>query len=184
MLEAWERGTLTILPVFVRPSGAEETRPPFNNPRNNASITLTTLKGFASPQRTLAQMKPVQREIIFQALASRIRELVAPLDPEPKTQDAYSQWALAQLGRLSLLGWRGGDIPLDLERVYIPLRISQRAFGTDLENGRTRARKQMAREQTSGDVERFKAFYVACRRKNLVVLSAVAPRGSGMEFSG
>ncbi|HAT49100.1 MAG: SUMF1/EgtB/PvdO family nonheme iron enzyme [Nitrospirae bacterium] len=72
-------------------------------------------------------------------------------------KDSYSTWALEKFGQLSLLGVDGGDISLNLNKVYVPLRISQRAFGVDLEERRGRMAEE-AWQQSAGDVELEDAF--------------------------
>ncbi|MBF0434628.1 MAG: SUMF1/EgtB/PvdO family nonheme iron enzyme [Magnetococcales bacterium] len=159
LVDAWEKKTLTILLVFVSPSDAEETRFPFTLSNTDETRKLTSLQGFATPQRTLEQMSEVEQKLIFKNLNHRIRELANK--PQPKQEkiiedtkkSTYSDWALAKFSQVSLLGVEGGDISLDLERVFIPLRISQRAFGVDLESRLTKSLGDKAREQSFGDVE-------------------------------
>ncbi|MEO5327302.1 MAG: SUMF1/EgtB/PvdO family nonheme iron enzyme [Magnetococcus sp. THC-1_WYH] len=78
-------------------------------------------------------------------------------NPPPEKLDTYSTWALEKFGRLSLLGVDGGDISLDLNKVYVPLRISQRAFGVDLKERRGRIAEE-AWQQSAGDVKLEEAF--------------------------
>ncbi|MBF0141237.1 MAG: toll/interleukin-1 receptor domain-containing protein [Magnetococcales bacterium] len=106
LVDAWEKKTLTIFPVFVRPSDAKERSLPFTHPETGKTKTLTTLQGFATPQRTLAMMKVVEREQVFLELSQRIRELTQ--DTPLNLCVSYSNWALAKFGKVSLLGVEGG----------------------------------------------------------------------------
>ncbi|MBF8272394.1 MAG: serine/threonine protein kinase [Magnetococcales bacterium] len=83
LLESWKGGTLTILPVFVRPSDVEGTQLPFLHPDTGEKITLAIIQGYASSERTLADMDPVEREKIFVTLIRDIRKLAKKEGSKP-----------------------------------------------------------------------------------------------------
>ncbi|MBF0138456.1 MAG: SUMF1/EgtB/PvdO family nonheme iron enzyme [Magnetococcales bacterium] len=87
ILNAYEKGTLTILPVFLSPSDASATAIPFTDSQGNArSFTLTNIHGYGTPEKTLEHMLPVEQKETFKALNQRIRELATPPPPNPTPQ--------------------------------------------------------------------------------------------------
>ncbi|MBF0400295.1 MAG: SUMF1/EgtB/PvdO family nonheme iron enzyme [Magnetococcales bacterium] len=70
---------------------------------------------------------------------------------DPCVLEQYVRWALEQHGTLELIGLGGGDLPLSLEQVYVPLRMECRDGG--MEKGREACR--------SGDVELPEIFALA-----------------------
>ncbi|MBF0155382.1 MAG: SUMF1/EgtB/PvdO family nonheme iron enzyme [Magnetococcales bacterium] len=165
LLSAFEQGKLTILPVFLSPLDASATAIPFTDSQGYIStITLADIQGYGTPEKTLEHHPPVEQKEIFKALNGRIRELVRQLPPDPNPQpspDPYSDWAMAKFGRLSLVGVEGGDISLDLEKVFVPLGISQRQFGADLDLERRKGLAQEARDLSAGDI---KLEHIFCRK--------------------
>ncbi len=75
ILEAEDRGELTLIPVFVRPSLVDQLEYSFGPATARHRVKLTKFKGFCTPERVLMQRDKTDREAIFVQLASKLKEL-------------------------------------------------------------------------------------------------------------
>ncbi|MEO5379185.1 MAG: metallophosphoesterase, partial [Magnetococcus sp. DMHC-6] len=72
----------------------------------------------------------------------------------------YRAWALAKYGRVSLIGTGGADLTLDLDKVYVPLRISQRSLLADSESHKKQRPHEVYIQQADGDVALKEVFRI------------------------
>ncbi|MBF0149754.1 MAG: TIR domain-containing protein, partial [Magnetococcales bacterium] len=158
LLNAYLNGNLKIIPVFLSPSIVKSTEIIFTHPRTKEkkSINLAEIQGIGTPEKTLAHRTQTEQEELFVELAESIG---ASVSQHPSSGSvSYAEWALEKFGKLSMMGVEGGDIHLDMEKVFVPLRISQRNLDIDLEANRRQPVAWQARENSMGDVDLDKIF--------------------------
>lgn len=74
--------------------------------------------------RSFTQYKiPNEYEMMFRHLTSQPLDVPRPLGPLPSVQK-YAEWLRSQPNGLDLIGIGGGDIRLNLDEVYVPLRVN------------------------------------------------------------
>ncbi|MEO5340472.1 MAG: SUMF1/EgtB/PvdO family nonheme iron enzyme [Magnetococcus sp. MYC-9] len=107
--------------------------------------------------------------VSIRELATKIKPPPIPGTPPAHTPVAeddlatYCAWAMEKYGHVAMIGVGGSDLTLDLAKVYIPLRISQRTVLADLEQ-RKGSPAEMAGQQSDGDVALTRIFAVGRQR--------------------
>ncbi|MBF0440236.1 MAG: metallophosphoesterase, partial [Magnetococcales bacterium] len=81
-----------------------------------------------------------------------------PLE-EPKSTEipSYCSWVLQTFGTVSLIGAGGADLRMELSKVYVPLRISQRSNQIDFDQRKERPGK-VCQDQNEGEVKLEEIF--------------------------
>ena len=106
-------GQLTVIPVFLSPSTVTSDAIIFRDGEGcEQRITLSKIQGFGTPDKTLRQLRPTDRERLFVKLSERIRELASaqghtteqddtqrrhPVDPQEALSTAVQQPRISQI---------------------------------------------------------------------------------------
>jgi hypothetical protein len=95
-------GDLTLLPVFLRPSNADEVAFPFTDETGTRrEVSLTDIQGVGDPAKGLTGLRLHKREQEYKALASRIRELASQSHPDQPTATGPAPTSMATTARVT-----------------------------------------------------------------------------------
>ena len=111
---------------------------------------------FLNPDRAMGELVQILKQ------RHRRSSQIITMDEQSELA-AYRSWALKKHGNVALIGVGGADLTMDLAKVYIPLRISQRSLLADMERRKIRPSEASA-QQNDGDVELTKIFATGKKR--------------------
>ena len=96
-----QAGRLTVLPVFLSPSGVEDTMIPFTDPETGAQReeSLCKYQGLNMPDQPLSELSWSDQQRVYVKLAERIRELTGQAQTQPAAVSFYSSSQNLQLSQ-------------------------------------------------------------------------------------